>query len=196
MANVNRPAGLKPVSYLNGSPYNGQARLYYATATADGLFVGDPVKLSGTGDANGIPGVVEATAAAPVLGVIVGVVVAQPGVSLVGTNIDLTTRSIGASASGYVMVADDPNIVFEIQEALTTPFAVTDIGGNCDFVVLPGATAYSDSATTTAVDAPTTTAALTLKILGLAQRPDNAVGQYAKILVKINNHQLANSVGV
>ena len=29
MSNVNRPGGLKPVSYLNGAAWNGQATLYY-----------------------------------------------------------------------------------------------------------------------------------------------------------------------
>ena len=46
MANANKPFGLKPVSYLNGSPYNGQARLYsVASGNATALYVGDPVTL-------------------------------------------------------------------------------------------------------------------------------------------------------
>ena len=195
MANVSRPKGLVPVAYLNGAPWNGQARLYYATAPAAGLFVGDPVTLSGSGDAKGIPGVTIGVAGSAIVGVVVGVVVSEPGVSLVGSSLDLTYRSIAGSATGYVLVADDPNIIFEIQEALTTPFAVTDIGANCNFLIAAGATVYSDSATTTAVAAPTTTATLNLKILGLAQRPDNAVGQYAELLVKINNHQYGSSTG-
>ena len=195
MANVSRPRGLSPVGYLNGSPWNGAARKYYATAPAAGLFVGDPVTTSGTADANGIMGVTIGVAGSAICGVVVAVLPANDGaVSLVGTTVDLASRSLAGSTSGYVLVCDDPQVIFEIQEALTTPFAITDVGANCNFLIAAGAAAYSDSATTTAVAAPTTTSTLNLKILGLAQKPDNAVGLYAKLLVMINNHQYG-SVG-
>ena len=116
MANVNRPNGLKPVSYLNGAPYNGQARLYSVGTGESALYVGDPVTLSGTADTTGIAGVSIGVAGSAIIGVVVGVVVAQAGVSLVGSSIDLTVRYQPASTAGYVMVADDPNLLFEIQD--------------------------------------------------------------------------------
>jgi len=54
MPNVSRINGFKPVKHVNGSPYNGQANIYFVPAT-DGtaLFVGDPVKLAADGNADG-----------------------------------------------------------------------------------------------------------------------------------------------
>lgn len=196
MANVSRPGGLKPVSYLNGAPYTGQARLY-SVPVGNGtvLYVGDPVTLTGSADTSGIAAVSIGVAGSAIIGVIVGVVVAAPGPSLVGTNIDLTRRSLPVSTAGYVLVADDPNIVFEIQDGFTVPAAATEIGYNCNFAIAAGANIWSDSGTVTETTAAANTATLNLKILGLAQRDDNAFGAYAKLLVKINNHAYSAGTG-
>lgn len=196
MANVSKPSGLRPVKYLNGAPWNGQATLYYrSTGDANAIYVGDPVTLSGDGDANGIPGAVLGTAGSAVIGVVVGVVVVQPGVSLVATPLDLTIRNLAASTAGYLLVADDPNIIFEIQEGNTSAMTSADIGYNCNFLIAAGATTTSDSGTTTAIAATAATATLNLKLLGLSQRPDNVFGTYAKWLVKINNHVYGSGTG-
>lgn len=196
MPNANRPKGLIPVAYLNGSAWNGQARRYSVpVGNATALYVGDPVTLTGSGDAFGVAGVAIGVAGSAVVGVIVGVVVANAGVSLVGTTIDTARRSLPASTAGYVLVADDPNIIFELQEAATTPFAAVDIGNNCNFLVVAGAGVNNDSGTTTAVAASAATATLNLKLLGLAQREDNEFGAFAKWLVKINNHVYGTSTG-
>ena len=77
MANVSRINGFKPVKHINGSPYNGQSETFYkaaGTTVTHDLFVGDLVYPSGTGDTNGIAGVVVATAGKDdVLGCIVGI---------------------------------------------------------------------------------------------------------------------------
>jgi hypothetical protein len=196
MANTNRPGGLKPVSYLNGAPYTGQARLYSVPVSSAAMYIGDPVTLSGSADTNGLAGISIGVAGSAVIGVVVGFVVAPPGVSLVATNIDLTVRSIPVSSTvvQYALVADDPNLIFEIQDGQTVPTAVTDIGQNTNFLIAAGATTYSDSGTVTAA---TLTAGTTsnLKLMGFTQRIDNAVGQYAKLLVKINNHVYGAGTG-
>ena len=196
MANVSRPQGLKPVGYLNGSPWNGQARKYYVPATnATALYVGDPVTLGGSGDAQGVPSVSIGVAGSAVVGVVVGVVVANAGTSLQAGVLDLTRRSLPALTEGYVLVADDPNIIFEIQSGQTVPLAATDIGLNCNFLIAAGASATGDSGTTTELAAPAVTATLNLKLIGLAQREDNAFGAFAKWLVKINNHVYGTGTG-
>jgi hypothetical protein len=193
MANVNRPGGLKPVSYLNGSPYNGQARLYYVGSGEAAMYIGDPVTLSGTADANGLAGVSIGVAGSAVIGVVVGFLVAKPGVSLVASNIDLTVRSLPASTVGYALVADDPDLIYEIQDGQTVPTAITDIGRNTNFLIAAGATTYSDSGTVTAATLTDSTTA-NLKLMGFVQRPDNQVATaYAKLLVKINNHVYAGT---
>ena len=196
MANLSKPSGLKPVSYLNGAPYTGQARLYsVASGNGTALYVGHPVTLSGTCDADGVAGVSVGVAGSAIIGSIVGIMVAAPGPSLVAGTLDLATRSLPISTAGYVMVADDPNLIFEIQDGVAAGTALVDIGLNTNFVIAAGATTYSDSATTTSTSVTDTTTA-NLKLMGFAQRVDNTVAsQYAKLLVKINNHVYGASTG-
>lgn len=196
MANVNRPGGLKPVSYLNGAPYSGQARLYSVPVSSAAMYIGDPVTLSGSADVNGLAGIAIGVAGSAVIGVVVGFIVAAPGVSLVAVNIDLTIRSIQPSTTvvQYALIADDPNLIYEIQDGQTTATAATDIGRNTNFLIAAGATTYSDSGTVTAATLTDSTTA-NLKLMGLTQRVDNAFGQYAKLLVKINNHAYGAGTG-
>lgn len=197
MANVNRPGGLKPVSYLNGAPYTGQARLYSVPVNSSALYIGDPVTLSGSADTNGLSGITIGVAGSAVIGVVVGFLVSPPGVSLVATNIDLTIRSIQASATvvQYALVADDQNLIFEIQDGQTTPTALVDIGRNTNFLIAAGVTTYSDSGTVTAATLTDSTTA-NLKLMGFTQRVDNTpAAAYAKLLVKINNHAYAAGTG-
>lgn len=194
MANENRPSGLKPISYLNGAPYTGQARLYsVASGNATAMYIGDPVTLSGTADANGLAGISIGVAGSAIIGVVVGFLVAVPGVSLVAATLDLTVRRIPASTAAQVLVADDPNLIFEIQDGQTVPTALVDIGQNTNFLVAPGATTASDSGTTTAATLTASTTA-NLKLMGFVQRVDNIpASAYARLLVKINNHVYANT---
>lgn len=202
MANVSKPSGLKPVGSLSGAPWNGQARIYYVPATnATALYVGDPVtRLTANADANGVPSVSIGVAGSAVCGVIVGILPVAAGVSLVGSTIDLTRRSLAASTAGYVLVADDPNTLFEVEEGVTgsgagTALTAAAIGNNANFVIIAGAATYSDSGTLLDNSTEATTATLNLKIMGLAQREDNAFGTRAKWIVKINNHQYGSHTG-
>ena len=91
-------------------------------------------------------------------------------------------------------VADSPDLVYEVETSNGTP-ATADVGLNVNHAVgTPSATTATSGAT---IDMGTknTTATLTFKILGFVPRPDNEIGASAKMLVKINNHQLAASTG-
>lgn len=202
MANVSRPSGLKPVGYLGGSPWNGQARIYYVpVGNATALYVGDPVtRLTADADTNGIPSVSIGVAGSAICGVIVGVLPTSASVSLVGSTIDLTRRSLPVSTAGYVLVADDPMTLFEVEEGVTgsaagTALTAAAVGNNANFVVIAGAKTYSDSGTLLDNSTEATTATLNLKLMGLAQREDNAFGARAKWIVKINNHQYGSHTG-
>lgn len=99
MANANRPSGFSPVQYLNGSPWNGQARIYsIAAAYATALYIGDPVKSSGTADANGVPGIVLGATTGALRGVIVGLGSAE-GLIANPKNLDITYRPAAAQAT-------------------------------------------------------------------------------------------------
>jgi len=195
MANTNAPSGLAPVQYLNGSPWNGQARRYYiAQNDVNAYAIGDPVKTaSGGGDARGVAGVTLATAGTG--NAVRGVIVSAGGLQYGGPsanpgNLDTTVIPATKLQAYYVMVADDPNILFEAQEdsdggAMTTE----DVGENINLVAgtnsgyLSGWMLDSSSAATGAT--------LQCKVMQMVQRADNEIGTYAKWLVKINNHELA-----
>ena len=198
MANANRPSGFSPVQYLNGSPWNGQARIYsIAAAYATALYIGDPVKSSGTADANGVPGIVLGATTGALRGVIVGLGSAE-GLIANPKNLDITYRPAAAQATDwYAMVVDDPQVLFEVQEnANGTALAATEIGLNTISVSGTGNGFLSGWMLASATDAaPAATATLQLKLMGLVRRQQNAFGAYAKHLVKINVHELGTGTG-
>lgn len=188
MANANKPIGFRPVKHLNGSPYNGQANLYYVAAgEANNIAIGDLVKLSGTSDANGVPGVIRCGAAADVyVGSVVGF---KPYPS------DLAKNYRPASTAYYLYVADSPDIVFEVQADAVVNAA--DVGLNFDPTVtaatVTGNTAVSNMQIAGATKAVTAT--LGFKLVGLVQREDNDItSTNAKWHVIPNRHQNANAV--
>lgn len=187
MANVDRVNGLRPVKHLDGSPYNGAANLYYVPSS-DGtaIFVGDAVKSAGSADADGVASVAQAAAGDAIRGVVVGV---KPVT-------DESTIYREASTERYVFVADAPDLVFEVQEDSTGgALAATSVGLNADLVVASGDTAAGTSGME--LDSSTAgTATAQLRILGFAQRPDNEIGDNAKVLVTINEHELKSTTGV
>jgi len=196
MANTNKVNGFRPVRYLNGAPWNGQANKYVIPAgNGTATFIGDLVKADATGDDAGYQTVVQAAASNAVLGVIVGMEV-TPG------SLD-TPQYRAASTRRVVWVADDPNLIFEAQEdGDTDPLETTDIGLNINVVVGAGSTVTGASGMQIDSDTAATTATLPLRLMGVVQRPDNenvlsAGGQaYTRWEVKINNHQLGSSTGV
>ena len=197
MANANRPSGFTPVQYLNGAAWNGQARVYSIAANyGTALYIGDPVISSGTADANGVPGIAIGAGTGALRGVIVSLgkyeaLMANP------SNLDITYRPAGDAAVWYALVVDDPNVIFEIQEESNgTALAAVDIGLNQISLVGTGNGFVSGWLLRSATGAtPNTTATLQLRLLGLARKPGNAFGAYAKHLVQINVHELAHGTG-
>lgn len=198
MANANRPSGFTPVSYLNGAPWNGQARTYSIAASyGTALYIGDPVISSGTADANGVPGIAIGATTGALRGVIVGLGTSEGGATFNPSNLNLTYRPASDPAVWYARVVDDPNVIFEVQEESNgTQLAATEVGlnqisksgtgnGYVSGWMIPSATGAT----------PNTTATLQLRLLGLARRPDNAFGAYAKWLVQINVHELGHGTG-
>lgn len=200
MANTNTPFGLSPRKYLNGSDYNGQANMYYIASTDTNAFaIGDPVTLSGSGDGAGIAGITLATAG--IGNAVLGAIVAMGGVAYGGAGVDPsnpnTTIIPATKTKGYyVMVADDPHILFAIQDAGDgTPLAATNIGSNANLKSGTNSGYLSGWQITDTGLATTNT--LQLQLYGLDQVPGNAYGAYAKWLVRINNHQfMAGVTGV
>lgn len=98
-----------------------------------------------------------------------------------------------AAADATVLVADHPDQKFVIQANGSEIDAQTDIGLNADIVVAAANTTYKRSGME--LDSSTlATLTAQLKILELAKDVDNALGANAKVIVKIAEHQLADSV--
>lgn len=189
MANADTPFGFKPVQHRNGAPYNGAARRYsVAASNGTAIYIGDPVKLAGTAqtiDGQVYADVVQGTTTAAVVGVVVGVVA--------DTRDSLIYRA--ASTQRILLVADDPDLLFEIQEVSGgTALTANDIGLNAAFVVGSGSTVTGLSGVELNNSGEATTNTLDVQIMGLVSRPDNAVGEHAKWLVRLNNHQYVNQV--
>lgn len=195
MANVSRVNGLHPVRYLNGATYNGAVNMYFIpSGNASNVFVGDAVKADSTGDTSaaggralGIQSVVPAAAGDAILGVVQGFIV-DP------TNLNTPQYRV-ASTGRYVLVSDDPNVLYEVQTSNGT-LGIADVGLNASIAVAAGSTTTGSSGVTLDVATAATTATLALKIMSFTQRVDNEVAAAnAKVVVKINNDQFGSSTG-
>lgn len=189
MANADNAFGLKPVRHITGAAYNGAADVYStASGDATAIYVGDPVKLSGTSSTvNGIvyADVDQAATGDVIVGVVVGV--------LPDTADSLIYRA--ASTTRRLLVATDPHLLYEIQEVSGgTALTAAALGLNADFVVGSGSTITGRSGVELNNVGEATTNTLDLQIVGLQARADNEVGEHAKWLVRINRHQFANQI--
>ena len=192
MANANRPSGLSPVRFLTGAAWNGQASTYYIASTDNNAFaIGDPVASSGSADSNGVPGITLATAGTgnPIRGVIVGLGT-QESLMADPSNLNTTVVPATKTKAYYALVADDPSIIFEVQEIGTgTALTAAEVGLNANLASGTNNGYLSGWVLDNSGEAVGAT--IQVRLLGLARRQDNAFGQYAKWLVKINNHELA-----
>jgi hypothetical protein len=186
MANANNPMGFKPVEIDDVQVH----RYFIPSTDSNAMFIGDPVILAGSADADGTAATVALATAGtpnPIVGIIVGFA-PVPG--------SLYTKHRPASTNRYCLVMDDPEAVFEAQEnASGGALAAADVAQNLDFVAGSGNTTTGYSGYMLASNTKAGTATCQFKLLRLVARPDNALGTYAKWLVKINNHQYAASTG-
>ena len=192
MANNDTPLGLIPIRHSNGAPYNGAYKEYYLPSTYDtAMFVGDPVLITGTSNTdaymNNAPGTLpeinktSAAGGAYTTGVIVGF---NPLPD------DLTKTYNAASTERIAYVADDPDLVFEIQEdSGGTVLDATDVGLNADYVFThEGSTSTGKSGVELDRSTAADTNTLQLRITRLVNRVDNDLGDSAKWEVTINLH--------
>ena len=221
VTNQNKPSGLTPVKYLNGADWDGRGNIYFVPSTDTNQYaVGDLVSpVAGLDQYSGLPTVTLTVSGTStiVAGVVIGVG-ASPSTttSLRGgpyidpTNLQLIQATATKSKNYFLLVADDPNIVYEIQETGvgTTPataLTYTSCTKNAYFLYGAPGTAFSGTTLDNGVNSthvPATTAASPyfLRMLGLAQKIDpqtslyNGFGLYAKWWVKLNNHMFGPSV--
>ena len=196
MANTDRPQGLRPIMNFDGSPYNGAVRAYLVpSGNGTAMFVGDLVKFGSSSgaaglvvngmDMEGVADVVQSAAGDAHVGVVVGFLPNQD---------NLTMKHRAASTNRVALVAG-VDVLYEIQEVSGgTPVAVTDVGANANVIVGSGNTTTGASGMELNNGAINTTAGHDLQIMGLIKRPDNALGEHAKWLVRINDSQFKAGV--
>jgi len=169
MANTDGAFGLRPVHK------DARVNKYAVTAGASKIHIGTPVLMAAGGTAS------VGTAAALLLGVAVGFF-DDEGVP--------QSYYPGGSVTGWhVMVADDPRQEFVVQEDSTGgALALTDRGLNADLVAGTGNDYTGLSGWELDSSTADTTDTLQCRIIDLYDDPDNAVGNYAKWVVRINYH--------
>jgi len=194
MASVSRINGFRPVKTINGGPYNGQANLYFVPSSdSTVIMVGDAVKLAGDARAaTGAPTVTRAGATDAPVGIVVGILFTGVGdlTNMPPVN-DLNTPVYRrASTDRYLLVCDDPSVVYEVQYAGTSVSAATitaNVGQNGQFTTTAGSTTSGSSGMQLDSSGLATTATLPLKIVGFPNRPDNIPGDtYFSYYVKLN----------
>lgn len=194
MANQIGPRGFVPSRYRDGSAWTGGANMYYIPASDANQFnPGDVVKSAAGGDANGIPAVTKITNGTDTArGVIIGCLLANPNQpSIQGTNLDLTLQNIPATKTKdyYVLVVDDPAVLFELQDDGLNALTATSCNKNATYTVTNPTAPQQNSATVLNTGSVATTATLSLKIMGLVQKANNAYGVNANWLVMLNEHE-------
>jgi len=212
MANINRPKGLSPLQNADGSPWSEGATLFAIPTDASNTYaIGDIVMAAPGSDVSGIAnaikwtGVVSATTLP--IGVIVGIRVSDAGTSLVGNSLALEKTYLPLSSGlHYAYVVTDPATIFEIQVD-STAIAAANVSGNVNVTSLVGTTSGSAGTITgnqtslgngapysnTVATAPGTANTLPFQVVGVSQRPDNALGAYVALQVRFNVHNFTGA---
>lgn len=192
MANTDAPFGLRPIRHKSGAPYNGACKAYFVTGSNSALFIGDPVIKAGSSNSTAInghlpgslPTVVKATAGDgnAITGVIVGFETTDR--SDTPYRVDATDR--------VVLVADDPDLVFVVQDDGGGALDHDAVGLNANLIFTTAgntATGISgvelDGGTT---DGPAADASNQLTIQRLHPVVGNELADFAIWEVTINQH--------
>lgn len=190
MANSNTPFGLRPVGTVSGGEWTGAVQKFAVdSSNAAAIYIGDAVILEDDGNC------ARAAAGSALLGVVVGVVVDNAVAATVHPGY------LPASTAGNILVSVGPDVIYEIQEdSVGGAMVATNVGTNGDLVATAGSTTSGvsamtlDSSDVIANDA--TPASAQLRVWALSPKVGNAVGTYAKWLVRINESQVTTTTGL
>jgi len=188
MANIDKAFGLRPLGNLSATGSQKQYGYQINDNQAGAIYQGDLVTIVGGYVVKFAP----ATHAAA-LGVFNGCNYIDPSTgkptwkNYYPGSVNITQGKIVAD------VLDDPNQLFLIQA--DDDIEQADIGKNADVVGTGGNTVTGVSSMELDSSTIADTAALNLKIVGLYDVPGNELGDFAVVVVKINEH-LYGSTGV
>jgi len=183
MANSNNPFGMRPLGNLSATGAQKQYGYLIKEDYATNIYQGDLVRLVG-GYIQRLGGATQAA-----VGVFNGCYYTDP-VTGKPTWSNKFIANAAFTVDIQADIIDDPSQLFLIQ-ADNTAIAQADIGENVGVTYGSGNVTTGQSTMTTS-GAPDTTAGNTLKIVGLFAEPGNELGEYAKLVVKINNHSYSS----
>jgi len=161
MANKDAPCGFIPIGHISGGAI--PAPREYVLATGSTIYKGDPVLNSNAGT------------------VIVGA--ASATTTHIGIAAEYVTDS-GSAGGKKIKVYDDPGILYEVQTTDSITTTQSNVFNTADIVT------YATGSTTTKqsimeLDTPGTSSKPWL-IIGLKDSPDNAWGEFSKVIVRYN----------
>jgi len=195
MASVASPYGLKPVNMIGGQPYSGAFReIKLSTNNSAAIFAGDVIQLTSAGNPQALSATITTGTTAGVVGVCVGVRYVNPATKQSNWGQYLPANAItGGYTDVYIRVADDPDMVFQVQGSAAfgtlTNGADGAIGKNAALGNFSaGSTATGNSGVNLVVGANggslADTATLAVRIVGVVA--ETATDAFPELLVKFN----------
>lgn len=188
MANIDKAFGFRPIGNLSATGAQKQYGYLIEDNQAGAIYQGDLVTIVGGYVVKFAPGTHAAA-----LGVFNGCNYIDPSSgkptwkNFYPGSVNITAGTIQAD------VLDDPNQLFLIQA--DEDIVQADIGKNADVIGTGGSSTTGVSSMELDSSTIADTAALNLKIVGLWSAPENELGDFAVVVVKINEH-LYGSTGV
>lgn len=195
MASVASPYGLKPVNLIGGQAYAGSTReIKLSTNNSAAIFNGDVIQLTSAGNPQSISATPTAGTTAGIVGVCMGVRYVNPATKQSNWAQFLPANAItNGYTDVYIIVADDPDSVFQIQGTAAfgtlTNGANGAIGKNAALGFgTAGSTATGNSGVNLVVGANggslANTATLAMRVIGVVAGTE--LDAYPEILVKFN----------
>lgn len=188
MANTNAPNGFKVARHARGGTANRLSRYHIAGGYSSNIVSGDAVIPVNTSKNVSRP----AAATDRLQGIFDGCFYLDPNQSAPQYNrLWPASQAVVSGSLPDCQVYDDPSTLFEVQ--VSAAFTLANIGSLADLVI--GAANTSIKISADAIDSTTLDASGTVfKVDDLVDRPDNAVGSFAKVLVLISKHYLAGAM--
>lgn len=195
MASVASPYGLKPVNLIGGQAYAGSTReIKLSTNNSAAIFNGDVIQLTSAGNPQALSSTPTAGTTAGIVGVCMGVRYVNPATKQSNWAQFLPANAItNGYTDVYIIVADDPDSVFQIQGTAAfgtlTNGANGAIGKNAALgFSTAGSTSTGNSGVNLVVGANggslANTATLAMRVIGVVAGTE--LDAFPEILVKFN----------
>jgi hypothetical protein len=194
MAAVLSPYGLKPVNLIGGLPFAGSTReVKLSTNNTAAIYNGDIIQLTSAGNPQSLSATPTAGTTSGIIGVCLGVRYVNPATKQPLWGQYLPANAItGGYTEVYVIVADDPNTIFQVQGSAAygtlTNSAAGAVGKNVALGNFGGSVTTGNSSVNAVVGANgaslALTATLAMRVIGTVAGTE--LDLFPEMLVKFN----------